>query len=129
MRKPFINRRKGLTFSDIADIISIDTAISLKFERSRSKTMSKGYPVGKAQGMVLHALGRDDIQTYQEAEQFFEQLGIIVIPVRKGRTTEPSITVKREGGDWNVGGDADSWDYGKRDLSAIDQWVRKEGDR
>ncbi len=89
--------------------------------------MQHSYPVGKAQGMVLMALGRKDIDTYQEAEAFFASVGISVIAVRQGRASVPSITVQ-SGHSWNVGGDADTWGgttLTSEQKKAIAQWMSR----
>jgi len=90
--------------------------------------MQHSYPVGRAQGMVLMALGRNDIDTFQEAEAFFAQIGITVTPVRQGRTSIPSITRKAStGGGFNAYGEGETYEieYEKIDFSKIEQWMVK----
>jgi len=84
------------------------------------------FPVGKAQQMVLQALGKK-AQTFSEATAVFEQMGIVVSSKRQGRESVPVVIVKaRMGGGWNAGGDGESWrEYPDVDLSAIEQWIQK----
>lgn len=91
--------------------------------------MSHMYPVGRAQSIVLDALGRNDIETYQDAEAFFQRIGITVIPVRQGRSTVPSIKrCASVGGGFNDWGEGETYEIGyeKIDFSKIEQWMVKE---
>lgn len=90
--------------------------------------MHKSYPVGRAQWQVCKALGHTEIETYEEAEELFKHVGIVVIPVRQGRTSVPSVSIKRGGYAWNAGGDADVWggtSLTPEQRSAIEQWMSK----
>ncbi len=84
------------------------------------------YPVGKTQKMVLDALNLT-AKTFAEAEQKFEELGIVVKSKRVGKATVPEIVVK----DRNVGGfseDGDGWEaqkYDEFDTAPIAQWIMK----
>ena len=52
----------------------------------------KAYEVGKAQKMVLDALNKK-AESFQDAERIFEELNIVVIPVRVGRTSVPHVSL------------------------------------
>ena len=83
------------------------------------------YPVGKAQRMVLEALGLN-ADSYSEAEELFVQRGLIVKAIRQGRKSVPAITLMdTEGGAMSTGGDGDSWDieYKDYDKNAIAEWM------
>src|SRR2546430_528825 len=54
--------------------------------------MPKPYPVGKAQQIILDALGRD-VESFQEAEKIFADLRIIVTPVRQGHDSVPHVSL------------------------------------
>lgn len=84
------------------------------------------YPVGKAQQIVLDALGMTAAD-HSEASQKFEELGIVVSSRREGRTSVPVVIVKdRFGGGFNAGGDGEEWrNYKDVDLSNISQWIQK----
>jgi hypothetical protein len=89
-----------------------------------NKVADRGYPVGKAQQMVLDALGKR-ASTFQEAEAIFESLGIVVSSRREGRSSVPVITEVGFGGGWNPGGDGDDWRGAKKsDLAAVRQWMK-----
>lgn len=88
------------------------------------------YPVGKAQQIVLNALGLK-ANSAGRANELFEELGLVVRPVRQGRTSVPEITIKnRYAGGWNEGGDGDSWrEYGDltaEQMQAISPWLVKK---
>ena len=87
--------------------------------------MAAGFPVGKTQKIVLDALGITGVAWFGQAEQKFEDLGIIVTSKRVGRGVEPRITVKsRMVGGFTEDGDGDSWrEYADVDLSAVQQWI------
>ncbi len=82
-------------------------------------------PVGKAQQQVLEALGLT-ASDFSEANQKFNELGIVVSSKRVGRNSEPVITVKEtDFGGWNPGGDGESYSTGRTaDLSAVKQWIK-----
>ena len=84
----------------------------------------RDYPVSKAQQMVLDALGMT-ASGYSDAQDKFEELGLVVSSKRQGRSSVPAITVKsRETGGWNPGGDGWSGrQYDDIDTSAIEQWI------
>lgn len=87
------------------------------------------YPVGKAQQVVLDALGLT-AAGMTSANALFESLGLIVRPVRQGRASVPQITIKnRYAGGWNEGGDGDTWraygDLTAEQMKAIAPWVVK----
>lgn len=86
--------------------------------------MSRSYPVGKAQQMVLDALGLT-AKDFADAEAQFEALGIVVSPRREGRTSVPAVTVRpRFGGAFTAGGDGVEYrEYDEHDFSAIEQWI------
>ncbi len=89
--------------------------------------MQHHYPVGKAQKMVLDALGVS-IDTYDGAEAFFERIGIIVTPVRQGRKSIPSIKMRETvGGGFNAYGEGETYeiDYQHVDLTPLQQWMVK----
>lgn len=85
------------------------------------------YPVGKAQQIVLNALGlRASGAT--SADALFEELGLVVRPVRRGRASVPEITLKsRYAGGWSAGGDGEEWraygDLTAEQMQAIAPWL------
>lgn len=90
--------------------------------------MAHEYPVGKAQKIILEALGRGDIATFSGANDYFDRIGITVIAKRVGRTSVPVVRMKEtEGGGFTEGGDGESWEIGYEevDLSKIEQWMEK----
>jgi L-asparaginase/Glu-tRNA(Gln) amidotransferase subunit D len=92
------------------------------------QTMNKALPVGKAQGIILQALGRTDIQSWQEAEAFFARIGIVVNAKRVGRTSVPVVRLKETmAGGFNEYGEGEVYeiDYETADLSKIEQWIAK----
>ena len=87
----------------------------------------RDYPVGKAQQMVLDALGMT-ASGHSDAQAKFEALGLAVGSRREGRATVPAITVlNRHGGGFTAYGDGDGWrEYDDIDTSAIEQWIVKD---
>jgi len=88
------------------------------------------YPVGKAQQIVLDALGLK-AAGMTSANELFESLGLIVRPVRQGRASVPEITIKnRYEGGWNEGGDGDSWraygDLTAEQMQALAPWIARK---
>jgi hypothetical protein len=83
--------------------------------------MNKEYPVGKAQKMVLDALGVQ-CESFQDADAYFARIGISVSPVRVGRSTEPRIT-ERQDGAFNDFGEGESWGGARVDLESLKQWM------
>ena len=89
--------------------------------------MADSYPVGKAQQMVLDALGLK-ASSFQEANAVFESIGIVVASKREGRSSVPQITVNGSvGGDFNAWGEGETWEIEtvKVDLSNVSQWIAK----
>lgn len=86
--------------------------------------MAKDYPVGKAQQIVLDALGMT-ASGFNDAKTKFEQLGIVVGSKRVGRNSVPSITIKdRCAGGFTTDGDGVEWrEYDDIDLAPINQWI------
>ena len=86
--------------------------------------MSKSYPVGKAQQMVLDALGLT-AKDFSEANQIFEGLGITVGSKREGRSSVPVVTVKDRFGDgFNAAREGVVYrEHKDHDFSAIEQWI------
>ena len=87
------------------------------------------YPVGKAQQIVLDALNMT-AKGATSADKLFEELGLVVRPVRQGRASVPQITLKsRYAGGWNEGGDGDNWraygDLTAEQMQAIAPWLVK----
>ena len=82
------------------------------------------YPVGKAQQMVLDALGLT-ARDFSEANDIFKKLGIVVGSKRQGRSTVPVVTVKdRFDGGFSAAGDGFEYrKYDDADFSAIEQWI------
>lgn len=71
--------------------------------------MSKPLPVGVAQQVILTALGLE-ASSFDHAEQRFATLGIVVKPVRQGRTSVPQVRIKdRHDGGFTRDGDGESW--------------------
>ncbi len=87
--------------------------------------MAHEYPVGKAQWMVLQALGKT-ASSFQEAEQTFERIGIVVTSKRAGRSVVPVVSLlPRRSGGRNEWGEGESWtiSYEPCDLSPLKQWM------
>lgn len=86
----------------------------------------RNYPVGKAQEVILEALGLQ-ATTFQEAKEIFEQMGIVVSSRREGRRSVPVVTVKdRFGGAMTAGGDGVEYRrYENIDLTPIQQWIEE----
>lgn len=85
------------------------------------------YPVGKAQQIVLDALGLEAAGA-TSANELFESLGLVVRPVRQGRTSVPEIMIKdRWAGGFSAEGDGEEWqaygDLTAEQMSAIAPWV------
>ena len=83
------------------------------------------YPIGKAQRMVLEALGLN-ADGFSEAKAMLRDRGLIVTSKRQGRKSVPSIKLMdTEGGAMTAGGDGDSWDidYKAYDKAAIAEWM------
>ena len=83
------------------------------------------YPVGKAQRMVLEALGLS-AYSFNEAKKILRNRGLIVTSKRQGRQSVPSIKLMdTEGGAMSSDGDGDSWDieYKDYDKNAIAEWM------
>lgn len=53
------------------------------------------YPVGKAQQVILDALG-ERASTFQQAEAVFSRLGIVVAARRDGRRSVPVVKLARQ---------------------------------
>ena len=87
------------------------------------------YPVGKAQGDVLAALGIDEktLNGHSHAQQIFDELGIVVGSKRVGRSSVPVVRITTVGGGFNAYGEGEeSYTPSKNiDLSAIEQWIEK----
>ena len=89
--------------------------------------MARNYPIGKAQQMVLDALGLT-ARDFGEAKTIFESIGITVGSRRQGRSSVPVITVQdRFTGGFSAAGDGFEYrQHADIDLSAVEQWVIKE---
>lgn len=81
----------------------------------------RDYPVGKAQQMVLDALGLT-ATGFGDAERIFNEIGIAVASKREGRTSVPVVTNRQIAG--GVGPDGEGWSHrvSKFDLTPIAQW-------
>lgn len=89
--------------------------------------MKKQYPVGKAQQMVLDALGITATD-FSDAEAKFAELGIVVSSKREGRTSIPQITIlPREAGGFDAEHNGDTWKQYRKltiaEFDAIKVWV------
>jgi len=86
--------------------------------------MARNYPIGKAQQMVLDALGLK-ANDFSEAEKIFKELGIAVGSKRQGRSSVPVVTVKdRFGGGFNAAREGVIYrEHQDHDFSAIEQWI------
>ena len=89
--------------------------------------MMKEYPVGKAQQVILDALGRK-ASGATSADALFEELGIIVRSTRKGRASVPEVVVKRRmTGGFTEDGDGESWraydDLTAEQMQALAPWI------
>lgn len=87
------------------------------------------YPVGKAQQVVLSALGVTR-HTFAGAEAYFEEIGIVVSSKRVGRSSVPVVRIKdRYNGGFTSEGDGDSWraysDLTAEQLQALAPWIVK----
>lgn len=93
-------------------------------------TYNDEYPVGKAQQIVLDALGMRAAGA-TSANELFETLGLRVFPVRQGRSSVPQIHLKsRYAGGFTEGGDGDEWrtygDLTAEQMQAIAPWLVKK---
>lgn len=88
--------------------------------------MARDYPVGKAQQMVLDALGMK-ASGHNDAKEKFAKIGIVVGSRREGRSSVPVVTVKdRIGGAFGPGGDGESFrQYDDIDVAPIQQWIEE----
>lgn len=81
------------------------------------------YQTGPVQMQVLEALGFEGVNDYREAERIFEELGLIVTPVKQGDTYIPSITyaprINRDGKDWFI----EYVTLTPEQEAAIGQWI------
>lgn len=66
----------------------------------------RDYPVGSAQQKVLDALGLT-ATGFGDAERQFEELNIVVVPKREGRTSVPAVYPREGRSQRNYGGDYD----------------------
>lgn len=66
-------------------------------------------PAGIAQTKVLNAIGKT-AESWQEAEQIFSDLGIVVMAKRVGRSSEPVIEFNDVRGGFNVHGEGETYD-------------------
>lgn len=85
------------------------------------------YPVGKAQQMVLDALGMS-ATGFSNANEQFAAIGIRVSSKRQGRTSVPVVEeVGSFGGGFNRYGEGESWGSRKAsvDLTPVRQWMAK----
>ena len=88
--------------------------------------MSKDYPVGKAQQIILDALGLE-ASSFQEADEIFEKHGLAVIAVRQGRRSVPQVKrLPRFGGGFNIHGEGEAWEneYKPVELSKISEYLK-----
>lgn len=87
--------------------------------------MAKQTPVGVAQKKVLDALGLQ-ADSWNEANEIFRRIGIVVGAKRVGRTSEPVVTVDRYGGGFNQYGEGETFTKGDdTDLSPLKQWMKE----
>lgn len=90
--------------------------------------MQRQYPVGKAQQMVLDALGLTATGS-SDANAQFEKIGIVVTSKREGKSVIPQIVVKdRTDGGWDNGEGYSFTAYRKltqSEFKAIEQWIVK----
>lgn len=87
--------------------------------------MSKDFPVGKAQQVVLNALGLT-ADGFIEANKIFADHGLIVGSRREGRASVPVVNLKEtSGGGFNDDGEGEAWEieYKPVDFSKIAQWM------
>ena len=84
----------------------------------------KDYPVGKAQKMVLDALGIT-ATGHSDASRKFAELGLAVSSKRVGRSSVPVVKVlDRYAGALNQYGEGETWkQYEDIDLTLIEQWI------
>lgn len=84
----------------------------------------RAYPLGKTQATVLDALNLT-AENFNQAEQIFAELGLIVSSKRQGRQTIPVVEVlDRQSGAFNASGEGVIFDrYPNLDTQAIEQWI------
>ncbi len=82
------------------------------------------YPVGKAQQMVLDALGLTATGN-GHAQEIFKSLGLVVSSKRIGRKSVPSISLidANVGGMHNGDGWSDTVEFESVDLDKVSQWI------
>lgn len=83
------------------------------------------HQVGKAQKIILDALGLE-ADSFQEADKIFAKHGLVVIPVRQGRKSVPSVKqLPATAGGFNIHGEGEAWtnEYEPLDLSKISEWL------
>jgi len=87
----------------------------------------RDYPVGKAQQMVLSALGIA-ATGFGDAQRKFEDLGLSVTSKREGRQSVPVVEVlDRDAGAFNAAGEGVTWQqYPDADFTNIQQWIKEE---
>lgn len=86
----------------------------------------KPFPVGKAQAMVLAALGVEGIETHDAADAYFRSIGIAVSPVRQGRFVIPVVYKLNGIPGWTGHGDAEPVLPNYPDWALIEQYMAKE---
>ena len=87
--------------------------------------MQKHFPVGKAQSMVLEALGLT-AENFDHANAIFERIGILVDSKRAGRSVVPVVYVgDGMGGGFNMYGEGEKWTLPieKIELTPIEPWM------
>lgn len=87
--------------------------------------MTREYPVGKAQEIILNALGLE-ADSFQEAEQIFNNHGIIVVATRQGRRSVPEVYLLDTVASGFAGGDGASNEirFKQFDLELIREWIK-----
>lgn len=107
--------------------MSVQEIASKVIDPANAWETRRQFPVGKAQEMVLKALGIS-ANNNGHAEAIFTALGICVIAKRQGRTSIPMVArLETVGGGWNAGGDGDEYkiSYPDVDLTPLAQWMMK----
>jgi hypothetical protein len=87
------------------------------------------YPVGKAQQMVLDALGVKRA-SFAGAEMYFEEIGIVVSSKRVGRSSVPVVRLKnRYASAMTEEGEGETWraygDLTAEQMAALAPWIER----
>lgn len=111
-------------------IVNQQGVIEMKTAKEVAQTVKcqfdKGYPVGKAQQIILDALNIKNAQNHNHAQDIFDAIGIEVSSKRQGRKSVPVVSITSVGGGFNAYGEGEAAYTPSRDidLSAIAQYIQ-----